>query len=120
MGHGVTPPTRFPRVATSENALWPGAPTGGMEWRLFATLAESAGDDTVEVEIDGEATLREAFDALLESHPDLEPEVLDGDERLYDHVRLLVDGRDPFNEEGWATTVDEGSELALFPPVSGG
>jgi molybdopterin synthase sulfur carrier subunit len=91
-----------------------------MEWRLFATLAEAAGDGTVEVDIDGEATLRETFDALLEAHPALEPEVLDGDEQLYDHVRLLVDGRDPFLEEGWGTVVDEDTELALFPPVSGG
>jgi len=91
-----------------------------MEWRLFATLAEAAGNDTVEVDIDGEATLREAFDALLKIHPDLEPEVLDEDERLYDHVRLLVDGHDPFNEDGWGTVVNGGSELALFPPVSGG
>ncbi|MFB6233675.1 MAG: ubiquitin-like small modifier protein 1 [Haloarculaceae archaeon] len=91
-----------------------------MEWRLFATLAEAAGEDTVEVGPEDEATLREAFDALLEAHPDLEPEVLDEDEQLYSHVRLLVDGKDPFQAEGWATVVDGDSELALFPPVSGG
>jgi molybdopterin synthase sulfur carrier subunit len=91
-----------------------------MEWRLFATLAEAAGDDTVDLDVEGEATLREAFDALLEAYPDLEPEVLDEDEQLYDHVRLLVEGRDPFQAEGWATVIDEGTELALFPPVSGG
>jgi molybdopterin synthase sulfur carrier subunit len=92
-----------------------------MEWRLFATLAEAAGDDEVAVGIEGEATLREAFDALLESCPEVESEVLDEDEQLYDHVRLLVDGTDPFREgEGWETTVDDGAELALFPPVSGG
>jgi len=91
-----------------------------MEWRLFATLAEAAGDSTVTVDIAGEATLREAFDALLEAYPDLEPEVLDEDEQLYDHVHVLVDGSDPFIEEGWTTVVDEDTELALFPPVSGG
>ncbi|MFT4921524.1 MAG: molybdopterin synthase sulfur carrier subunit [Haloarculaceae archaeon] len=91
-----------------------------MEWRLFATLAETAGDDTVAVDIDGEATLREAFDALIEAYPALESEVLDEDEQVYDHVRLLVDGDDPFREAGWEAVVDEDSELALFPPVSGG
>jgi len=92
-----------------------------MEWRLFATLSETAGEDRVTLDVEGEATLREAFDALLETHPALSGEVLDEDERLYDHVRLLVDGGDPFAEaDGWETTVDEGTELALFPPVSGG
>jgi len=91
-----------------------------MEWRLFATLAEAAGDDAVTLDMAGEATLREAFDALLEAHPALEPEILDEDEQLYDHVRLLVDGKDPFQGEGWTTVVDEDTELALFPPVSGG
>jgi molybdopterin synthase sulfur carrier subunit len=92
-----------------------------MDWRLFATLSEAAGSSTVAVDVGGEATLREAFDALLEDHPELEGELLDDDERLYDHVRLLVDGEDPFRAaEGWETVVDGESELALFPPVSGG
>jgi|AntRauTorcE11898_2_1112593.scaffolds.fasta_scaffold60864_2 molybdopterin synthase sulfur carrier subunit len=92
-----------------------------MEWRLFATVSETAGEDRVTLDIEGEATLREAFDALLETHPDLTAEVLDEDETLYDHVRLLVDGGDPFAEaDGWETTVDGETELALFPPVSGG
>jgi molybdopterin synthase sulfur carrier subunit len=92
-----------------------------MEWRLFATLAETAGTDEVEVTIDGERTVRAAFDALVDAHPELEAEVLDEDGVLYDHVRLLVDGRDPFTEgDGWETQVDEGDQLALFPPVSGG
>lgn len=92
-----------------------------MEWRLFATLAERAGEDRVRVTVDGDATLREAFDRLLDTHPELEGEVLDDERRLYEHVRLLVDGEDPFREErGWDTTLEEGTQLALFPPVSGG
>ncbi len=91
-----------------------------MDWRLFATLSEAAGTDEVSLDRE-EATLREAFDALLETHPDLAAEVLDEDEQLSDHVRLLVDGADPFAEtDGWDTVVDEDTELALFPPVSGG
>jgi molybdopterin synthase sulfur carrier subunit len=92
-----------------------------MDWRLFATLSEAVGSSTVAVDVGGEATLREAFDALLEDNPELEAELLDDDEQLYDHVRLLVDGEDPFRTaEGWGTVVDGESELALFPPVSGG
>jgi molybdopterin synthase sulfur carrier subunit len=92
-----------------------------MEWRLFATLSEAAGEERVTLDIGDEATLREAFDALLEAHPALASELLDDEEALYDHVRLLVDGADPFAQaEGWETLVDSETELALFPPVSGG
>lgn len=90
-----------------------------MEWRLFATLAQAAGTTTVAVDGDVE-TVGEALDALLARHTDLREEVLE-DGELRDHVRLLVDGSDPFREgEGMDTPVDPDAELALFPPVSGG
>jgi len=92
-----------------------------MHWRLFATLAETAGETAVTVDPGGDATVGDALDALLAAHPDLKADVLDEDGALYDHVRLLHEGRDPFAEaEGLDTPVAEGDELALFPPVSGG
>jgi molybdopterin synthase sulfur carrier subunit len=92
-----------------------------MRWRLFATLAEATGERDILVEVGDGAKLREAFDKLIESHPELRREVLDEDEELSNHVRLLVDGNDPFvNANGWETVLNEDSELALFPPVSGG
>jgi molybdopterin synthase sulfur carrier subunit len=92
-----------------------------MRWRLFATLAEAAGDTEVAVDVEPGATVGDAFDALLDAHPDLEGEVLDEDGELYDHVRLLHEGQDPFTEaDGFDTTVEDVDELALFPPVSGG
>jgi len=89
-----------------------------MHWRLFATLAETAGEDRVPVE-DAE-TVGDALNALLATHPALEDEVLaDGD--LVEHVRLLHEGEDPFAAgEGLDTPVSQNDELALFPPVSGG
>ena len=48
-----------------------------MHWRLFATLAETAGEDRVP--IDDAETVGEALDALLATHPALESEVLDDD-----------------------------------------
>jgi len=92
-----------------------------MHWRLFATLAETAGDTEIAVDPGGDATVGDALEALFDAYPNLESEVLDDDGDLYDHVRLLHEGRDPFAEaEGFATPVEEGDELALFPPVSGG
>ncbi|MFC4357398.1 ubiquitin-like small modifier protein 1 [Halobium salinum] len=95
-----------------------------MEWKLFADLAEVAGDRHVVVPVDGEdegtATVGDALDALLEDRPALRDRVLDDDGELREHINVLREGTNVFNEDGLETAVDAGDELALFPPVSGG
>ena len=114
-----------------------------MRWRLFATLAEAAGETTVEAPpaVDGEGTVGmgdrageiaggradvdvtvgDALAGLLDAYPALEDEVLDAEGELADHVRLLIDGSDPtVDGEGLDAPVEPDAELALFPPVSGG
>jgi molybdopterin synthase sulfur carrier subunit len=92
-----------------------------MRWQLFATLAETVGDNEVEAPVEGsEPTLRDALDSLLAEHPDLESQVLDENGSLQEHIRLLCDGEDPFHADGWETELSDVDELALFPPVTGG
>lgn len=92
-----------------------------MQWTLFATLAETAGASEVTVDVDAPTTVGDALDALIEAYPALADEVIDEDGSVQNHVRLLHEGRDPFVEtEGLETKVEDGDELALFPPVSGG
>ncbi|MBV0900501.1 ubiquitin-like small modifier protein 1 [Haloarcula salina] len=92
-----------------------------MEWKLFAHLRDAVDGQSVSVDVEGDATVETALDALLSARPALADEVLDEDDELADHVRLLVDGEDPFaGGDGLATPVDSDTELALFPPVSGG
>jgi molybdopterin synthase sulfur carrier subunit len=90
-----------------------------MEWKLFADLAEVAGDRHVEVDGDAE-TAGDALDALLDAYPDLRDRVLDESGDLADHVTLLCNGETVSGTGGLATPVSPGDELALFPPVSGG
>lgn len=90
-----------------------------MEWKLFANLAEAAGDREVTLEGDYE-TVEEALEALLADYPDLREHVLDDDGALQDHINLLINGRNVNEADGLDTTVAEDDELALFPPVSGG
>jgi molybdopterin synthase sulfur carrier subunit len=93
-----------------------------MRWKLFATLAETAGDTELAVDIEeSDPTLEDALDSLLAAYPELESEVFDADGSLHDHVRLLCDGQDPFHEgDGLTEPVTDVEECALFPPVSGG
>ncbi len=97
-----------------------------MRWRLFATLAETAGETTVDVSPPertdgGVLTVEDALSALLDAEPALETEVLDEDGSLADHIQLLHEGQDPTTtDEGMDRTVEPDDELALFPPVSGG
>lgn len=92
-----------------------------MKWKLFANLAEAAGEKEVEVDAGPGDTFREAFDALLETHPELRDEVLDEDGDIRDHIRVLRNDHNPFvQDEGYETVLEEGDDLALFPPVSGG
>ena len=92
-----------------------------MKWKLFANLAETAGTKQVEVAVDGEATFRDAVDALMETHPELREEVLDEDGDIREHIRVLRNESNPFvADDGFDTVLEEGDTLALFPPVSGG
>ena len=90
-----------------------------MEWRLFADLAEHAGAKRVSV--DGAPDdVADALDRLLEEHPDLESRVLTDGGDVREHVNVLRNGTNVAEEDGLETTVEDGDELALFPPVSGG
>ena len=91
-----------------------------MHWKLFADLAEIAGDNEIAVEVGvDEPTIAEALDALLDAAPELEPRIYTDDGELESHLSLLKNG-EAVGEGGLSTPVAAGDELALFPPVSGG
>lgn len=80
-----------------------------MRVRLFAMLRERAGSDTVEVELEEGATVADALDALSR-HDGLGP-------ALADMPVVMAVNRDYARDD---RPLDEGDELALIPPVSGG
>ncbi|RAW45601.1 molybdopterin synthase sulfur carrier subunit [Halorubrum sp. 48-1-W] len=90
-----------------------------MEWKLFADLAEIAGDRVVAVDVEPGDTVGDALGALLEARPELRERVLD-DGDVADHINVLRNGSNVHHEDGMETGLDAGDELALFPPVSGG
>jgi molybdopterin synthase sulfur carrier subunit len=91
-----------------------------MQWKLFADLAEIAGGKEVEVETGPGETVGAALDALVADHPDLRDRIYDDEGDLRDHINVLRNGTNVHAEAGLDTELDDGDELALFPPVSGG
>ncbi len=91
-----------------------------MEWKLFADLAEIAGERVVAVDSVPGDTVGDALDALLDAHPALGDRVLDENGDVADHINVLRNGRSVHHDDGLDATLAEGDELALFPPVSGG
>ncbi|GAB7018478.1 ubiquitin-like small modifier protein 1 [Halostagnicola bangensis] len=91
-----------------------------MNWKLFADLAERAGDKHVSVDVEDNATVEDALEALLEDRPELEERVIE-DGELRSQINILRNGTNVLTqEEGLETELNEDDELALFPPVSGG
>lgn len=92
-----------------------------MNFKLFADLAEAAGGREVSVDVEPGATVGDALDALFEARPALADRVLDEEGNVRESVNLLRNGRNVRTAEaGLDTELEEGDELALFPPVSGG
>jgi molybdopterin synthase sulfur carrier subunit len=92
-----------------------------MHWKLFADLAEIAGDREIAVDLtDEEPTVDDALTALFSTHPELEARVLTEDGELKAHLNLLKNGDNVGSDTGLSTPLQAGDELALFPPVSGG
>jgi MoaE-MoaD fusion protein len=80
-----------------------------IEVRLFAMLRERAGRDRVEVELSDGATVRDALDAVGAEH---------GLGELIARLPVVAAvNREYVPEE---SALEEGDELALIPPVSGG
>ena len=111
---GVGP--RHPRITDSVNPaderMWR---MHTVTWRLFADLAEVAEGREHTVSVEPDSTVDDAIDALLAESAPLRDRVFDGD-ALADDVNLMRNG----SPTSLAESIDDGDELAMFPPVTGG
>lgn len=82
---------------------------------LYASLREAAGLDKVEVDAD---TVESALERLSAECPGLSGELARA-RASPDMIVVLVDGR-TVRRDSWSTRLNDGAEIALFPPVSGG
>jgi len=84
------------------------APAMTVRVTLFALARELAGRDELSVELQGGRTVADLRRALVAAAPALA--------RVLPHSLLAVDAQYAGDE----TTIDQQSEIALIPPVSGG
>ena len=78
---------------------------------FFAQVRELLGESSIQVEATAESTTAEALRAVLASKDDKWGKVLVSD-------KLLVAVNQTIS--GWDTPVQDGDEVAFFPPVTGG
>ena len=64
-------------------------------------------------------TVGEALDKLCDGRDGLRKAIF-RDGSLLPHVRVMVNGRDIELDQGLATPVGQGDQIAVFPPIAGG
>ena len=87
--------------------------------KLFANLAERAGEDMIEV---SGQTVKEALIDLEDKHPALENKIFkdENKQELSDSITVIKDGRNITYLNGLKTELKDGDKLSVFPPVGGG
>ncbi len=90
---------------------------GKVKVKLYATLKEIIGKDTVFVEA---KTVREAIDNLIKLYPELSNVIIENNGNLKDDYIYLVNGRNIVFLQNEETPLKEGDKVTIFPPVGGG
>ncbi len=90
--------------------------------KLFANLREAAGVKEIELEGPG---LAHILKKLIKQYPGLEPliftqKVRSEELNIHEYINILINGMNIFDLEGLESQINEGDEIAIFPPVSGG
>lgn len=88
-----------------------------IELRFFANFREVVGQKTVHREFDDEARAGDVLRALREEFPEMD--LFEG-EQLREYLTILRNGQDITHIDGLETTLSDGDELSVFPPVAGG
>ena len=92
-----------------------------MRINFYATLRAIVGRKTVDFDIPHGVTVRELVNEVVRVYPAMRRELLDDHGRLYQHVHVLVNGRDsPYLENQLETPVLPEDTVNIFPAVGGG
>jgi len=84
--------------------------------RLFANFREFT--KTGELKIEGN-TVRDVLEIICSKYPGLE-NILFKDGNLQPYVNIFLNGENILESSGLDSSLKQGDEVAIFPPVSGG
>lgn len=86
--------------------------------RAFASFREMLGSE-LELDLPDESSVQELLDALASLNPRFGSEAFDRSGLLKDYV-LLMKNRKRLDRDSMNQALEDGDEVAVFPPVSGG
>jgi molybdopterin synthase sulfur carrier subunit len=92
-----------------------------MKINFYATLRHIVGQKTIDLWIDHPISVRDLVAEIVKIHPGLRVELLDADGNIYQHVHVLVNGRDSiYLDGGNDAVVTQNDTINIFPAVGGG
>ena len=92
-----------------------------MKVSFFASLRQVVGQNTVEIPPVEGSTVLQLIQEVVRLYPDLERELLDEHGNLYEHVHIVINGRDIRHLEGgmdWVVSPED--RVSMFPAIGGG
>jgi len=77
--------------------------------KFYSTLREIVGQKTVEFDLHENVTVRQLVDEVIRQYPSMKRELVDDEGNLYQHVHVIVNGRDvPFLNFGEISSEERG------------
>ena len=94
-----------------------------MRFHLPSSLRRWAGNNEIvemRLPLDMRMTIADAFVMLGRDYPGVRQRVLDDQNNIRRHVNVFIDGENVRLAQGGATQVDDGSDVWIYPALSGG
>lgn len=92
-----------------------------MRINFYGTLRDLTGSEGIELDEPIGLTVRELIELIAVQHPQLRDVLLDAQNRVYNHVPLFVNGRNPrLLPKGLDTQLDNQAVVSLFSAISSG
>ena len=90
-----------------------------MTIKVFAQFRDLLKKNKIEMEIENGADIFQVMKALCSLY-NIRDEIFDKNNEIKEWVKILKNGRQIKFLNGIKTKLEQGDEIALFPPVSGG